>query len=350
MRSFTPEANFINHFFLDIDASGSMNRHMSAVIRVVDDYVKFLASLSQQQDQETRLTVYTFSDRGQEKCLFYDKDVLRMPSIAGLYRPGGQTALIDCALKSIAELQQTATLYGSHSFMGTVVSDGIENASIARAHQLATRIAGLPDNWTTAAFGPDAMAVSRLKACGFPASNVDTWNTMSASGIEEVGSKLQVAAENLVTGRKYGIHGYNSASVRGATGGNLFALRDFSVSEVKQELVALTEGSYYFLDVDKTVEIAHFFHNTGHVYPVGKCYYQWMKPETVQANKLIAVELTEGSTKRVYTGAEARKLLGLPEGMSVKLRPGHKEGCTIFVQSGSHNRHLIPGTRLLVMR
>lgn len=58
-----PES-YINHFAIVLDESWSMNRHAKAVIQVVDEYVKFLAALSKQQDQETRATVYTFSNRG----------------------------------------------------------------------------------------------------------------------------------------------------------------------------------------------------------------------------------------------------------------------------------------------
>lgn len=52
---------------------------------------------------------------------------------------------------------------------------------------------------------------------------------------------------------------------------------------------------------------------------------------------------------QVYTGRAARDILGLPD-THVRVKPDHKPGVTIFVQSTSYNRKLIGGTRLLILR
>ena len=50
----------------------------------------------------------------------------------------------------------------------------------------------------------------------------------------------------------------------------------------------------------------------------------------------------------MYTGPEARSLLGLPD-VEVRVKPDHNDDFTIFVQSTSVNRKLVPNTRLLLM-
>ena len=49
----------------------------------------------------------------------------------------------------------------------------------------------------------------------------------------------------------------------------------------------------------------------GHAYRTGGAFYQLSKSEKIQARKQIAV--LEKKTDRVYTGPEARALLGLPD-------------------------------------
>lgn len=345
-------ANYINHIAIVADQSSSMSGLREAVVKVTDNTTAFLADRSKAHDQETRITFYTFSSRGREQCLFYDKDVLRMPSIKGLYRPDGMTALIDATLKAVSDLKQTATLYGEHAFLVYVISDGIENNSRQTPYDLSTVIKGLPENWTLAAFAPDAQAVFSLKQCGFPAGNVSVWDTSSAVGVEDMGQVLRAATENFMEGRKAGVHGYGAAS---PARGGLFQLRDFSARDVKGA-TPLTQGSYYFLPVAEKIRIDEFVvRETKKPYQVGRCYYEFMKTETIQPQKALAVEVVEKAgtvdeVRQVYTGPEARAVLGLPSDHSVKVRPGQKAGCTIFVQSTSFNRNLIPATRLLLLR
>jgi hypothetical protein len=355
----TDTANYINHIAFAVDSSSSMSKLAASVVKVTDNTTAFLADRSTKHDQETRASLYTFASRGMEKCLFYDKDVLRMPSISGLYRPSGMTALMDATLLAISDLKQTAQLYGEHAFLIYVISDGYENDSRQNdPRHLAGVIDGLPDNWTLAAFAPNAQAAFALKQCGFPKDNVSVWDTTSVAGVEDVGAVMRAATENFMEGRKYGIHGYNVKTAadqamraaregRPAPRGGLFQMRDFSASDVQGAATPLTRGSYFFLPVLFTERIDGFVsRETGKPYQVGRSYYQFMKTETIQPQKAIAVEMGDD----VYTGPAARTVLGLPADYSVRVKPDQKPGCTIFVQSTSYNRNLIGGTRVLVLR
>lgn len=342
----TPAANIINHIAIVADASSSMWTLSESVIKVTDNTVSFLADRSKHHDQETRATFYTFSSAHRERCVYYDKDVLRMPSVRGQYKPDGMTALIDATLLAIEDLKLTAQKYGDHSFLIYVISDGYENDSRHKPHELTSAINSLPENWTLAAFAPNQQAVFSLKQCGFPNDNVSIWDTTSSVGVEKMGSVINTVTENYMTGRASGVRGYNASTIsRGGSG--LFQMNSFTPTDIKQAATPLTSGSYYELAVNRESRIDEFVvAETKKPYILGRAYYQFMKAETIQPQKALAVEVKG----EVYSGPEARTILGLPTDHSVRVRPNHLAGATIFVQSTSHNRKLIPGTRLLVMR
>jgi hypothetical protein len=337
--TFTPKASLINHNFLVIDESWSMDSHKAAVIKAVDAHVAYLATLSKDLGQETRVTVYTFADRGRVRCLFYDIDVLRMPSIAGLYSPRGNTALAEATLVSIEELGQTAQLHGDHSFLGFVFTDGWENDSTAaQRNQLPAALTTLPENWTVGAFVPDIRGVHAAKQNGFPATNIAQWDTTSATGFEKAASStMRAASENFMRGR--------AAGVRGFSKGGLFRL-DVTAGEVQSVVPAISPDDYDIYDVALGGDIRDVVGQlTGRPYIKDTAYYQLTKRETIQPQKNIAIQVGN----RVHTGRSARQLLQLPDA-HVQVGPGHMDGCTIFVQSTSVNRKILPGTRVLVMR
>jgi hypothetical protein len=337
--TFTPTPSLINHNFLVIDESYSMDDHAGSVVKAVDAHVAYLASLSKDLNQETRVTVYTFAGRGELRCLFYDIDVLRMPSIDGMYSPRGNTALAEATLVSIEELGQTAQLHGDHSFLGFVFTDGWENNSTpAQRAQLPVTLASLAENWTVGVFVPDIRGVHAAKQNGFPASNIAQWDTTSATGFEDAaGSTMRAASENFMRGRATGVRGFSK--------GGLFRL-DVSAGEVQSVVPEIDFTDYKIYDVRLGGQIRDVAQQlTGFPYITGSAYYQLTKKETIQPQKAIAIEVNG----RVHTGRSARQLLQLPDA-NVQVGPGHLEGCTIFVQSTSVNRKILPGTRLLVMR
>ena len=324
--------NYINHIVLVLDESASMRIHASDLVKVADSQIAYLAQRSKELDQETRITVYTFNSRDTARCLVYDKDVLRVPSIAGLYDPRGMTALVDTTLLAIDDLALTPEKYGEHAFLIYVLTDGQENSSRHHGGVLAQRINGLPDHWTLATFVPDQRSVFEVKRFGFPAANIAVWDATSFGGVIEVGETIRQTSDSFMVNRTKGIRGSR----------NLFTVNTVPVNDVKRSLIPLTEGSYYIKDVFYDTRIDEF---TGKGYVPGKTYYQLTKRETIQPHKAIAI-LADG---RVYSGQNARDLLGLPK-KNVRVSPDDHADYTIFVQSTSYNRKLIAGTRTLVLR
>lgn len=341
----TTTQNFINHIALVLDASYSMEGHTRTVVKVVDEQVKYLAQRSEELGQETRITLYDFAD--DVRCLVYDKDVLRLPSIASLYRPRGNTALIDATVQSQDDLAQTAQLYGDHAFLTFVFTDGQENRSRRFGpSDLAKRIEKMPDNWTVAVMVPDARGVSDAKRCGFFAGNIAEWDTRSARGLEDAGTQIRTATDAFMVGRQSGVRGTRSVFSTAPDALNREAMRAAS-------LKALPAGAFHLIPVPPVgpgtpipETIREFVEHCGITYKLGSGFYQLTKREEIQHQKAVAIR--EKKSGRVYTGADARSILGLPD-MTVKVSPSANPDYDVFVQSTSVNRKLVPGTKLLLV-
>lgn len=336
MSHLATSANYINHIALVLDASYSMTNLADTVIQVADNQIAHLAQRSKELDQETRITVYTFDDRVQ--CVVYDKDVLRLPSIRSHYRIGGNTALIDATLKSQDDLAQTAQLYGDHAFLTFVLTDGEENRSRARSNDLARRLAGLPDNWTVAVFVPNQTGKFEAKKFGFPADNIAIWDT-SARGLAEVGETIRRTTDTYMQQRSTGVRGTRTLFAMGVDSLNTQTVRAANLEQ-------LPASKFRLLNVSTDGPIRDIVEAAGHQYNLGTGFYQLTKTETIQQSKAIAV--MERATGTVYTGRNARDLLGLPA-MDVRVKPDFNPLYDVFVQSTSVNRKLLRGTRLLLL-
>jgi len=346
--------NYINHVALVLDASISMAHLSRKVIEVADQQITYLARRSQELDQETRVTVYVFDDEVQ--CVVYDKDVLRMPSIATLYRPRGNTALLAATLKSQAELAETAQRYGDHSFLTFVLTDGQENSSHRAEgyrhlmqHQLRAEVAQMiqtqDDNWTLAVLVPDQMGKREAMQCGFPKDNIAIWDATSTRGMEEAGEVIKQATENFMQARTRGIRGTKSVFSNGAEAVNAKTIQSAGLKAVDPKSFMLVHATND--GVMRNPAIREWVMNeAGHTYRTGMAYYELTKSEKIQPQKSVMV--MDKKTKKVYGGEEARNLLGLPD-MEVRVKPDFNPDFKIFVQSTSTNRKLVGNTQVLLM-
>lgn len=330
-----------NHVAIVMDASDSMSIHHNAVIQAVDEQIAQLARLSKEMDQDTRVTVVIFSSTA--KVLIYDKDVLRLPSIREYYHPNGMTALVDATLLALDDLSELPEKYTDHAYFCIVLTDGQENASKNRPSVLAQRVSQLADNWTLAALVPNMRGEDYAQRCGFPPGNIAVWDRRTAAGFDQAASSIRQATENFMTNRAAGIRSSRSVFSTGSDVVNAASVRQAG-------LTPLPRNNYQIVSVPDDVkarpEIRPFVQEYGYTFRTGNAFYELMKTETIQASKSIAV--LEKKTKQVYTGPEARGLIGLPD-MDVRVKPDYNTDYTIFVQSTSVNRKLMPGTQLLIM-
>lgn len=334
--------NIINHIALVVDASDSMARHKNDVILVADEQIRHLAERSQELDQETRVSIWVFSSHSNIQCVIWDKDVLRLPSIAEFYTTSGQTALVDATLKSISDLDEIPRRYGDHSFLLYVLTDGQENCSLQSPVALSARLSSLPDYWTTAALVPDHAGVHEAKRFGFPAGNIAIWDKTSSTGVSEVGKRIRVATDTFMMNRKQGIRSTKTLFKTDAA-----AVNAKTISAAG--LTPLPVTSYVLVPVSiptATIAIKPFVESCGLTFRVGKGYYQLMKPEEIQANKQILI--VEKKSGKVFGGQDARNLIGLPD-MTVRVKPDVNPDYDVYVQSMSNNRNLIAHTKLLYL-
>lgn len=332
------DQSLINHVGMVLDASTSMRPLQNSVVQVADNQVASLAALSTEMDQETRATVYTF---GYDiRCIFYDKDVLRLPTLQDKYTINGNTALIDATMKGIEDLEKTATLYGDHAFLYYVITDGEENASKKYGvRELKSKLGSLPENWTVAAFVPNARAEMVARQVGFFPGNIAVWDT-TREGILKVGSQIKAANQQFMQDRALGIRGSKSI---------------FKVNSHLNDITLLkpeTPGTYEFLVVGPEaadMEIRDFvekFSTRRRTYKKGCAFYQLTKSEEVQPSKQLAI--VDTATQNVYIGDNARAFVGLPLNQYVQAVPENRADRMIFVQSMSVNRKLAPHTMVLV--
>lgn len=341
----------INHVAFVLDQSSSMDGLRSQVVTVTDHQIKSMASLSQALDQETRATVYTFADRHKINCIYYDKDVLRLPSLQGHYNPYGNTALATATLRAISDLEQSATLYGDHSFLLFVVTDGAENNSgYEDIRALGTKLASLPEHWTVVILVPNASCSAYAKQLGFAPGNIQVWDP-TPKGIEEVSRKLDDSISSYMTMRSTG-------GFRGTN--NIFSLDPNSVRAAVQQgaLKQLDKKKYkvYTVQAGFRGEQKIYIHNfvervTGKPYKQGTAFYQLTnlskKPsEEVQPTKRVAIR--HKASGAVYVGDAARQMLGLSSTDTVKVRYNHNPDYDVFIESTSSNRILYPGQDLMV--
>lgn len=332
----TKPVNYLNHVAFILDGSGSMTGLKNDVIRVFDKQVAQLRELSKNSGQEVRLTVYIF-DNVVENVIF-DMDVLRVPSLKDLYWVRGSTALIDATLQGIKDLKQTCQLYADHAFLLYVLTDGDNNVNNHKSNDLLKTIETLPDNWTVAAFVPSQSSKFTIEKFGFPKQNIAVWSTTS-DGMDDVGDIITKATTSYIQNRSVGIRSSK----------NLFSLNTAQLNDsaVKNKLTELKSSEYSLLPVGKESPIKDFVIGFTKDYIPGSAYYQLTKSEKIQASKQICVQ--DKKNGKIYTGQNARDLLGLPN-YEVKVCPIQHDKYNIYVQSLSVNRKLMSGTNLLVMK
>lgn len=344
------------HFAILFDASGSMARHRDSVIKVTDALVRDLAEQSVKMDQETRVSIYRFADNDQVECLIFDVDVMRLPSIAGLYKLGNMTALVKATRLALEDFKLLTQKYGDHGFFLWLVTDGLENdSSYADREWLRDYMRNLPDNLSVAALVPNNDARVAMENIGFPTGNIETWDIRSATGIADVAKKISTATTTYMTTRATRTAGSRSST-------NIFEVQPIAASDVLSSGIrSLTPDKFLLLRISaitsglKTNKLGHrviamsdFIRGEGHQYIGGRHFYQLRagRRTTIQANKTIAI--MHKTSRQVFYGADARSLLKLPA-HDVKVTAAKDDEYTIFVQSTANNRNVYVGDEVFTL-
>lgn len=370
--------NYINHITLLLDASGSMGHLQQKVVKVTDELVAFLAKKSKEDDQETRISVYSFADNAE--CHIWDMDVFRLPSVKGLYRIKGMTALADAVHLSLDDTETVPEKYGVHDFTYYLLTDGFENASRTRDgkrpafgrtpvevlhEEMQKRFAALPDNRIMLGLAPDDRSAKELYNFGYARGNVALWDATTEAGLEQAVEKIKDSYTSYVATRAAtGVRGTRTAF---AVGGQVDAAaikaaklrpldtNDYAIVPVtpisglvqeKPEGKKPAPGKPDNRPMVAYMEIEPFIQRVHPPFRVGKAYYELVKTERIRGNKQLAI--LDKKTSRVYLGASVRQMLGLPE-EDHTVKPDFNPGYRIYVQSTSLNRHLYLHSSVMVL-
>jgi hypothetical protein len=333
----------VNHVMIVVDASGSMITQASSVKIQLDQLHADLKESSAELDQETRLTLYSFSSTVQ--CLAFDTDVLRLPSLGGLYDVGREmTALNDATAIAIDDMLTTSTLYGDHAFLAYVITDGLENASnfvSQDGSDVRARIQALDHRWTVASFVPSPSARRMAEAMGFPRDNIALWAVNSRTGFDDASKIMRSATRGYMTARASG-----TTSTR-----SLFSTGEqaLNTQTVTAALEPLAPGKYTMLrnSTPETHEMKAFVEYNGLKYRHGTHYYQLGSSRAlIQPTKNIVVvnkKTLQAFSDEAPGSPKVRDLIGLSNGDRVSVSAEANREFFVFVQSTATNRHIKTG-------
>lgn len=223
------------------------------------------------------------------------------------------------------------------SFLVMITTDGEEMHSSRYNRDTLRRLieeVSQTGRWTFAIRVPRNANTSMISNIGIPAGNIQQWDT-SAAGLEKSTQVQAQAVTQYYAARSSGLKS-SSAFYADASQVNVSALVDIS-----------NKVSLYVVDPAKSgIEIRDFILTKRQVYLKGSAFYQLTKTEPrVQHDKLIVIR--DRATGKVYSGSDARKMIGLPANQNARLHPGDHKNYDIFIQSSSVNRKLVGGTGVL---
>lgn len=142
----------------------------------------------------------------------------------------------------------------------------------------------------------------------------------------------------------YGGGGGGTRRASSPTSSSIVASGDIDESKLEP----VHPSRFQVLDVEEACPIKTFVHANSLEFRTGRGFYEFIKTVKIQNYK--EVVLVNNASGSMFSGAQARTMLGLPkegEGGTVSLHPGSLKGYTAFIQSTSHNRKLLPGTKFL---
>lgn len=332
------KSNRVTNVCLVVDRSGSMSPFVRNVEDLVNKAFSDIKKNSFEAGEKVRFNITLFDDT----IDYIRSGVLSKGSKLNFnFVPRGMTRLNDAVIESADNLLRDVDPNEDNAYLLIVITDGQENRSRRSKYDLSDKIKQLQatDLWTITFQCPPGDKFY-LKHLGIPEYNIREWE-QTEKGFEEVSDTINVGTAHYFSSRAGG-----QSCVR-----NFYAVPDLSGVDNKKLDKKLNDVSKDFklLNVETEKQIRDFVEEkTKKSYKMGTVFYQLMKNETVQPTKEVLV--MDKTSKHIWGGNEARKLIGLPENMYSKICPGNHANYEIFIQSTSVNRKLPRGTKVLVRK
>jgi hypothetical protein len=346
----------VNHIMLLIDTSGSMKPHVDKLNNYVNNQLRVINEVSNENNQKTVIYAKAFS------CQSFGLNKTDNPTInlnihtsSKIFATSNENLIWgNTPLRQAiycANLELNKYMAPQDTAMLLVVTDGLENASAISDFDLQKSILGSKafDRITYAAAGPDAAMsffISGHLAAIF-SDNFTAWETTD-EGFKHIDTVTTKAVSN-----------YYGGVSRGLTKMSKVFLDMTSVTKKDLKSLRSIPNVFKTWKVDSEARIDDFINEKltmptnarifGSLYLTGNAFYQLSKPEKVQEGKLLIIK--DKTTNNYYYGSsDVREVLGLPTNAPVKIEPQNLSNFEIYVQSTSLNRKLVRGTNVIYVK
>lgn len=335
----------VNHVAILLDSSGSMSSFSTKVVDEFNNTLDTIQENAQRTGIKTTVSVWTFGESYTPvRQLYIGQDVrLAKKMSRGEYRAQGNTPLWDCVGASVVALRDKLKQTQKTSNLVIILTDGENNASYNYNEvSLMNLIKSVQstDRWTFAFQVPRGYKTKLVNLLGIPSDNVVEWEQT------DVGFRTT----NTMTRNAVATY-YTAGAATGSTSTKSFYtdLSKLTPTVLKNKLQDVSSNVKLYR-VEKEQEIKPFVEDrTKKPYVAGSAFYALTKTEKVQPDKQLLVKEKTGTA--IYTGKEARTLLGFPDdGTTVRVKPGNHSNYDVFIQSSSDNRILVRGTQVAVLK
>ena len=323
------------------DHSASMSTIASAAMKDYNLNIQSVKSASNDHNIDTIVSVVKCGigpGRGRVEREIVNSNVARLEPLSSYPANGNSTPLFDSILELIDLLSKVPDFDDPDvSFLVMAITDGQENVAIHKGTELGRRIRELQgtDKWTFAFRVPRGYT-RELERLGIPSGNILEWDQTQAG----------MAASTMATTQAFTQYYAQRKSGVRSTRGFYSDLSQVSTADLKATLQDISK-EVSITSVSSDCEIMDAVHkNTTFSYRKGCAFYELTKHEkVVQDYKKICIQ--DKRSGKVYAGAAARNLMGLPHSGNISLSPGDHSEYKVFIQSTSTNRKLKVGTSLL---
>jgi hypothetical protein len=331
-----------NHIIYVLDGSGSMDHCFRRVRDMVNEVLKVTRAEAAKTGIETFVSVVGFG--GGVRTLVDRVNVQNLMQIGTEFYDGGGTPLRDGVAHAIhAACQAGDDRDPNMSILVNTYTDGGENTS--QRYRGPASIKDLMDTvsrsgrWTFTFQVPRNGKQMTAYAFGYDnfADNIREWD-QDERGVQEAARASVIGTQSF----------YASRSLGKTAVDNYYATTNLTagIAQIAQNLTDVSD-QFKTYDVGAEDRIDVFVAGkTGDAYKVGQGYYLLVKPELVQGHKKVLIQ--EKGKRAIWTGDEARKLIGLADSSTQKVTPGNHSNYNIYVQSTSVNRILPRGTKVAV--
>lgn len=338
IKPVTPKVKQLtNHVVFVLDASSSMGWLSHKVVSMYNAWISQLKKESKEKKQKTFISRVDFANNSK---LVSANVPIEDAKLISNFNTCGSTALFDGVYEAVETVEPFENDKDT-SMLIIVITDGDENNS-TEAHKRGAGAMMLKkqknDNWTFTYMLPPGTKNSFCRQYNVPTDNAMEWEA-SEHGAEIASQVTTRAISGYMTGRSNGLTSSQS----------FYSQTDMSAvkpKDVKSALVDIASQCQHF-EVPKETDISSFVTlKTKKPYKAGTVFYQLTKREEVQPKKEVLIMIK--GKPNVYSGAEARALVGLHPGATDYCTPGNHANYDIFVQSTSYNRKLVRGTKVIV--